>query len=88
VPCMQVNLVNRGIQIDQLRVLSTTTTYPTASSGDCSQGSINGICIGELAPLCSQPHVNSTALLHATAAMPHTLPCLATGACAGPSALM
>lgn len=46
---MQVALYNRGLQLDSLRVLSTTTTVPTASSGTCSQGAINGICIG--APL-------------------------------------
>ena len=52
---MQVALVNKGVQIDQLRVLSTTTTYPTAASGTCSQGSINGICIGQLWPLSFLP---------------------------------
>ena len=51
----QMSLYQRGVQLDGLRVLSTTTTVPQASSGTCTQGSINGICIGAAMHACRRP---------------------------------
>lgn len=43
---LQASLYQKGLELTRLKVLSTTTSVPLASSGTCSQGSINGICIG------------------------------------------
>ncbi|CAL8465269.1 g4804 [Coccomyxa elongata] len=43
---LQRAMYQNGLVLTRLKVLSTTSSVPLASSGTCSQGSINGICIG------------------------------------------
>lgn len=44
---MQVYLYSHQLQLTRLKVLSTTTSVPTATYGTCPEGSIDSICIGE-----------------------------------------
>ncbi len=43
---LQASLYQKGLELTRLKVLSTTTSVPLATSGTCSQGSITGVCIG------------------------------------------
>jgi hypothetical protein len=68
----QVSLYQKGVQLNGLRVLSTTTTVPQAAAGTCAQGSINGICIGAAPRFACMP-----ACMHAVT----LLACLSNTAC-------
>ena len=44
--CLQTNLYQQGLQLDVLKVLSTTESVPNAFTVYCPNGAVESVCIG------------------------------------------
>jgi hypothetical protein len=59
--CLQTNLYQQGLQLDVLKVLSTTESVPNAFTVHCPNGAVESVCIGSPAwPRLTASHVNES----------------------------